>query len=103
REGESITDLYDYLNTIQNGFSAQQAMLAYQGYLINDTNNGYVLNGSGSSFYQENETYVTGFNNQLTGNVGFDINKKLYLGANLNVHFVDYLDRKSTRLNSSHV
>lgn len=91
REGESITDLYDYLNSIQNGFSAQQAMLAYQGYLINDTNNGYVLNGSGNSFYQENETYVSGFNNQLTGNVGLDINKKLYLGANLNVHFIDYL------------
>lgn len=92
-EGESITDLYDYLNGIQNGFSAQQAMLAYQGYLINDDGNdtGYTLNGSGTSFYQENETYVTGFNNQLTGNVGFDLNKKLYLGANLNIHFVDYL------------
>lgn len=91
REGESITDLYDYLNTIQNGFSAQQAMLAYQGYLINDNGTNYTLNGAGSNFYQENETYITGFNNQLTGNVGFDINKKLYLGANLNVHFVDYL------------
>jgi len=66
-------------------------MLAYQGYLINDNGTNYSLNGAGSSFYQENETYITGFNNQLTGNVGFDINKKLYLGANLNVHFVDYL------------
>ncbi len=91
REGESITDLYDYLNTVQNGFSAQQAMLAYQGYLINDNGTNYSLNGAGSSFYQENETYVTGFNNQLTGNVGFDINKKVYLGANLNVHFIDYM------------
>ncbi|KAA5535898.1 OmpP1/FadL family transporter [Paenimyroides baculatum] len=91
REGESITELYDFLNTVQNGFSAQQAMLAYQGYLINDNGTNYSLNGAGSSFYQENETYITGFNNQLTGNVGFDINKKLYLGANLNVHFVDYL------------
>ncbi|WLD22546.1 outer membrane protein transport protein [Flavobacterium dauae] len=93
REGESITDLYDFLNGEPNGFSAQQAMLAYQGYLINDngSDTGYTLNGSGSSFYQENETYVSGFNNQLTGNVGFDINKKLYLGANLNVHFIDYL------------
>jgi len=91
REGESITELYDFLNTVPNGFSAQQAMLAYQGYLINDTGGGYVRNHSGTSFYQENETYTTGFNNQLTGNVGFDINKKLYLGANLNVHFIDYL------------
>lgn len=90
-ENESIGDLYDHLNSIPNGFSAQQAMLAYQGYLINDDNNGYVLNGSGSSFYQENETYITGFNNQLTGNIGFDFNKKLYLGANLNLHFVDYM------------
>src|SRR5690554_4780037 len=90
-ENESIGDLYDHLNSIPNGFSAQQAMLAYQGYLINDDNNGYVLNGSGNSFYQENETYITGFNNQLTGNIGFDFNKKLYLGANLNLHFVDYM------------
>jgi len=95
-DGESITDLYDYLNTIQNGFSAQQAMLGYQGYLINDTDvDNYVLNGTGTAFYQENETFVSGFNNQLTGNVGFDINKKLYLGANLNVHFVDYLTTTS--------
>jgi len=90
-ENESIGDLYDHLNSIPHGFSAQQAMLAYQGYLINDLNNGYVLNGAGSSFYQENETYVTGFNNQLTGNIAFDFNKKLYVGANLNLHFVDYM------------
>ena len=90
-ENESIGDLYDHLNSIPNGFSAQQAMLAYQGYLINDANGGYVLNGNGSNFYQENETYITGFNNQLTGNVGFDFNKKLYLGVNLNLHFVDYM------------
>src|SRR5690606_40021240 len=32
-ENESIGDLYDHLNSIPNGFSAQQAMLAYQGYL----------------------------------------------------------------------
>ena len=90
-EGESVGDLYNYLNGVANGFSAQQAMLAYQGYLINDTDAGYVLNGTGNSFYQENETYVTGFNNQLTGNIAFDINKKLYLGANLNIHFIDHL------------
>lgn len=88
---ESIGDLYDYLNSISNGFSAQQAMLAYQGYLINDVNNDYVLNGSGNTFYHENETYTTGFNNQLTGNIAFDFDKKLYLGANLNLHFVDFL------------
>lgn len=93
QNNETIGDLYDYLNSVPNGFSAQQAMLAYQGYLLNEdsSQNGYVLNGAGNSFYQENETLTTGFNNQLTGNVGFDINKKLYLGANLNVHFVDYL------------
>lgn len=93
QQGESVGDLYDYLNGKQNGFSAQQAMLAYQGYLINENaaKDGYVLNGTGNSFYQETETYTTGFNNQLTGNVAFDINKKIYLGANLNIHFVDYL------------
>lgn len=90
-DNETIGDLYDYLNSIPNGFSAQQAMLAYQGYLINDVNNEYVLNGTGGTFYHENETYTTGFNNQLTANIAFDFDKKLYLGANLNLHFVDYL------------
>src|SRR5690606_31617607 len=77
---ESYGERYDKLNRLPYGFSAQQAMLAYQGYLINDngSDTGYTLNGSGTNFYQENETYVSGFNNQLTGNVGFDINKKLY-------------------------
>lgn len=89
---ETVSDLYDYLNTVPNGFSAQQAMLAYQAYLINDngSDTGYVLNGNGNSFYQENETYTTGFNNQLTANTAFDFNKKLYVGANLNLHFIDY-------------
>lgn len=90
-EGESYGDLYDYLNTIPNGFAAQQAMLAYQGFLINNVDGSYVLNGTGNNFYQENETYISGFNNQLTVNTGFDFNRKLYLGANLNVHFIDYL------------
>lgn len=89
---ETVGDLYHHLNGVTNGFSAQQAMLAYQGYLINDTDvDNYVLNGTGSSFYQEKESLTTGFNNQLSGNVAFDFNKKLYLGANLNLHFVDYL------------
>lgn len=90
QQGETIGDLYDYLNTQPNGFSAQQAMLAYQGYLTNHNGSTYELNGSGNNFYQENETLTTGFNNVLSGNVSFDFNKKLYLGANVNLHFIDY-------------
>ena len=92
---ESIGDLYDYLNSQPNGFSAQQAMLAYQGYLINDTSNGYESNMAAGNYYQENEVYTSGFQSKLTGNVALEINKKLYLGANVNVHFTDLLRSSS--------
>lgn len=89
---ETIGDLYDYLNGEPFGFSAQQAMLGYQAYLINDLANGtYESNMAPGTYYQENIASTSGFSSKLTGNIALELNKKLYLGANLNVHFTDLL------------
>ncbi len=91
RPGESIGDLYDFLNSQPNGFQSQQAMLGYQGYILNNEPNGtYSLNVAPGSYYQETLVNTTGFNSKLTGNFGMNIDNKFYLGANLNVSFLDY-------------
>jgi len=91
RQGETIGDLYDYLNSVSNGFPAQQAMLGYQGYIINDEANGtYSSNIAPGSYYQDAIINTSGFNSKLTGNFGLNVDDKYYFGANLNVSFLDY-------------
>ena len=91
RQNESIGDLYDYLNSVPNGFPAQQAMLGYQGYIINDEANGsYSSNVAPGTYYQDALVNTMGFNSKLTGNFAMNIDNKYYIGANLNVSFLDY-------------
>lgn len=101
---ESITDLYRYLgsnlpnNQYPNlsGYSAQQAMLGYQGYVINATdpnnpNSTYTSNvPAGGKYYQENEVYTSGYNSKVSFNIATSYKDRIYLGANLNVHVTDY-------------
>lgn len=97
RPGESIGDLYDYLNSVPNGFPAQQAMLGYQGYILNnETNGSYSLNVAPGNYYQESVINTSGFNSKLTGNFAMNIDNKFYVGANLNVSFIDYNKSIST-------
>lgn len=96
-QGETIGDLYDYLNSQPNGFQAQQAMLGYQGYILNnDPNGSYSLNVAPGKYYQETLMNTSGFNSKLTGNFGLNIDNKYYLGANLNVSFIDFNKSIST-------
>jgi hypothetical protein len=101
--GESISDLYSYLgNNFPNmqypnlsGFGAQQAMMGYQGYIINavdDTNNNslYTSNNTlGGNYYQENNIYSKGYNGKLSFNMASSYKDKWYFGINLNSHFID--------------
>ena len=81
---------YDVLNFVE-----QQASLGYQGYLIspatnNTTNQGYFPNTTATgNFYQENEVITTGYNGKFTFNFATQYKENLYLGINLNAHFVD--------------
>ena len=97
RPGESIGDLYDFLNSQPNGFQAQQAMLGYQGYILNNEADGsYSMNVAPGNYYQESVINTSGFNSKLTGNFGMNIDNKFYVGANLNVSFIDYNKSTST-------
>lgn len=101
---ESISDLYSYLGgNLPNmqypnlsGFAAQQAMMGYQGYIINpvddsNDNSAYVTNVTpGGNYYQENSIYSNGYNGKLSFNMATSYKDKLYLGINLNSHFTDY-------------
>ncbi|PBJ14493.1 OmpP1/FadL family transporter [Flavobacterium sp. ACN6] len=102
---ETLADLYRYLGSNfpngqypnLSGYSAQQALLGYQGYLINidDVNNPnstYFTNNApnGKDYYQENEVYTRGYNSKVSFNIATSYRDRLYLGANLNVHVTDY-------------
>lgn len=93
--GETVSELYAYLGTLPGGFGAQQAMLGYQGYLINPVNNtpnnvNYTTNTFGGNFYHENSWRTGGYNGKLTFNMAAQYEDWLYVGANLNTHFIDY-------------
>ena len=83
------------------GHGAQQAFLGYQGYIINPVNNNstntnYTSNvPAGGNYYQENTITAQGYNGKLSFNAATSFKDKLYIGVNLNSHFVDF--RQSSR------
>lgn len=104
-DDRTLTDLYRSLGSnfpnVQypnlSGYSAQQALLGYQAYLINidDVNNPnstYSTNNApnGKDYYQENEVYTRGYNSKVSFNIATSYKDRLYFGANLNVHVTDY-------------
>ena len=92
--GESITDLYAYLGETNGlGFPAQQAMMAYQAYLLESDGPGsyYTNVPPGGNYYQENYVSATGYNGKLSANVATSYKNRLFLGMNLNAHFTDYV------------
>jgi hypothetical protein len=97
--GETITDLYTYLGETSGlGFPAQQAMMAYQAYLLESDGPGSYysnVNYSGGNFYQENSISATGYNGKLSANIATSYKNRLFLGMNLNAHFTDYVKTTS--------
>ncbi len=93
-ENESVTDAYvDIGNTF--GYPHQQAFLGYESFIIDpdsfeDDNTSYTSNVFPGTFNQTYYSISRGYNGKFTANVGAEYSEKLYLGANLNVHFVDY-------------
>jgi long-subunit fatty acid transport protein len=89
------------LNVLQNinynqmTFSEQQAFLGYNTYIFepftnSSNNNQYYTNiPPGGNYYQENYVNTNGYNGKLTTNFATSFKNKLFLGANLNFHFVD--------------
>lgn len=93
---ETQTDLYSYLGQTE-GFGAQQAFLGYQGYLFdyNPTDESseffpYSSNVAPGNFDQEYAYTSTGLNGKFTFNFATQYQDFLYLGLNLNSHFINY-------------
>jgi len=94
REDETISDLYSFLGE-NEGYGAQQAFVGYQGYVIdqdddspeNTSYNSFIAPGN---FDQEYRSISTGLNGKFSFNFGTQYKDFLYLGANLNTHFLNY-------------
>jgi len=84
-------------NYYNYGFAGQQAYIGYQTYIIEPvTSNTYTSNvPSGGNYYHQNYITSTGYNGKLTGNFASSYKNFLFLGANLNVHFTDYVKTSS--------
>ncbi|MCL6218436.1 OmpP1/FadL family transporter [Zunongwangia pacifica] len=93
-DNETIDDLYAYLGE-NEGYGAQQAFLGYQGYIINpeseDIENTKYNSLLSPGQFQNDYNYVsTGLNGKISFNFAAEFQKKLYLGINLNSHFINY-------------
>lgn len=101
-QGETVNDLYIYLAGLPDfqypnvgGFQAQQALLGYQTFLINPvdntlTNTNYNSNAAGGPYLQQNYAVNSGNSGKVTFNFASQYEDWLYLGMNLNSHFVEY-------------
>jgi len=99
-DNESITDLYLFLGE-NEGFGAQQAFLGYQGFVINSVDNtpentSYNSNIAPGNFDQTYSLASTGLNGKFSFNFASAYKDFLYLGINLNAHFLNY--DKATQL-----
>ncbi|MGJ8593940.1 MAG: OmpP1/FadL family transporter [Aquaticitalea sp.] len=102
-EGESYAEAYSIIGS-DLGFGNQQAFLGYESYILdpvmnNDDNTQYISNIVGNNFNQRYSYASTGYNGKFTFNVASQYKDKLYVGLNLNSHFINY-DRR-TFLNES--
>lgn len=99
--GEYLEEAYADIGSNPNyGYSYQQVFLGYWAGIIdpvnmdNDTNDNetnYLSNTApANSFYQEYYYAAKGYNGKFTLNFATSYNDKIYLGVNVNSHFINY-------------
>ena len=92
----TISEDYSYLgNDVNLGFGAQQAYLGYQSYIIepdiDDNNNiDYFSQVERGNFTHDYSYSATGLNGKIAFNMAAQYGDNLYLGLNLNSHFINY-------------
>lgn len=101
--GESLSEAYREIGSVF-GFRNQQAFLGYESFILDpaedtDENTVYTSNIGAGTFNQNYSYASTGYNGKFAVNVASQYKDKLYIGLNLNSHFINY-DR-STFLNES--
>lgn len=100
RNGEFVEEAYADIGTIPGvGFQSQQVFLGYWGGIIdpvntdddtNNTNIDYVSILDGAPYNQTYSKISTGYNGKISFNFATQYEDNLYLGINLNSHFIDY-------------
>ncbi len=101
---ETISSLYAYLG-VNEGVSAQNAFLGYQGYIIdpvdpeNPENTQYYSNIAPGNFNQNYYYSSGGYSGKYTFNFATEINHRFSIGINLNSNNFNY--RQSTFLNET--
>jgi hypothetical protein len=93
-DDESITEAYGDIGAVF-GFANQQGFLGYESYILEpetdeDTNTVYTSNIAPGSFYQEYSYAATGYNGKFGVNGAIQYDENIYLGLNLNSHFINY-------------
>ena len=100
---ESLEDAYASIGSYY-GYQNQQAFLGYESYILEpyfntDDHTDYFSNIASGTFNQD-YTYITnGYNGKLSFNVASQYQDNIYLGLNLNSHFMHY--DKTTFLHES--
>ncbi|MFC4720773.1 OmpP1/FadL family transporter [Geojedonia litorea] len=92
--GESLEEAYSEIGSIY-GFANQQAFLGYESYILEpnmdtDDNTGYTLNMASGAFYHDYTYAARGYNGKLSFNAAGQYQDNLYVGLNLNSHFINY-------------
>ena len=98
---QEIGDAYSEIGSIY-GFGHQQAFLGFESFILepddinNDANTTYFSNLANGTFSHDYSYASTGYNGKITFNMAAQYDENLYLGLNLNSHFIDY--QRSTLL-----
>lgn len=92
--GENSSDAYAGIGNAY-GYVHQQAYLGYDSFILepgsfDDDNTSYTSNIASGNFDQDYSYVATGYNGKIAFNVGAQYGDDLYLGLNLNSHFVNY-------------
>lgn len=92
--GESFDDAYASIGSVF-GYGHQQAFLGFESYILEpfadtDDNISYSSNIVPGTFAHDYTYSSRGYNGKLSFNIASQFQKNLYLGLNLNSHFIDY-------------
>jgi hypothetical protein len=92
--GESLEDAYAAIGSYF-GYGNQQGFLGYESYILEpfadtDDNTSYSSNIAPGTFNQDYTLVSRGYNGKLSFNIASQFKDNLYLGLNLNSHFIYY-------------
>ncbi len=92
---ESLSEAYQEIGNVY-GFGHQQGLLGFESFIVepddidNDANTTYFSNLTNGTFDHNYSYAATGYNGKISFNIAAQHEDNLYLGVNINSHFIDY-------------